>query len=95
MTKACRTISNLSLAKNLLICLILWSQKTAALQDLEIMDRHREVRVKPGAKIAHFRHRLERWFVSRGRKDVNSVLTGKSLINYKQKQIHLRLLGSL
>ena len=36
MTKACRTISNLSLAKNLLICLILWSQKNAALQDLEI-----------------------------------------------------------
>ena len=34
--KSCRTISNLALAKNVLICLVLWSQKNAALQDLEI-----------------------------------------------------------
>ena len=50
--KACRTISDLSLAKNLLIRLILSSQKNVVLQDLEIMGRHGKVRVKPGAKIA-------------------------------------------
>ena len=36
MTKACRTIFNLSLGKSLLVCLILWSQKDAPLEDLEI-----------------------------------------------------------
>ena len=35
-SKHAEPFSNLSLAKNLLICLILWSQKNAALQDLEI-----------------------------------------------------------
>ena len=59
MTKACRTISNLSLAKNLLNCLILWSQKNAALQDLEIWIDMEKLAVKTGAKIAHFRHGLD------------------------------------
>ena len=34
--KACNTISNLSLGRNLLILLILCNQKNAALQDIEI-----------------------------------------------------------
>ena len=77
MPKACRTISNLSFTKSLLILLILWSQKNAALQDLEIW-----VDMEKLESNAHFRHGLNVCCANTDRTRINfqQLLLGSHLV---------------
>ena len=53
VTNACKTVCNLSLAKNLLIRLILCNQKKSCTTRLGDMSRHTKNRVEPGAFNPH------------------------------------------